>query len=82
MRKIHYSFKPGLQQLKVSDVPKAKEELKKVLPSRSGMAHEETLRRRSIDWPNIPLCMIKAINEVFEKFNVPPEKVWNEWQTE
>ena len=80
VEKTHYSFKPGIKQLRIVDVNSCKEELMSIISMRK-KAQPATLRRRMNDWENIPLPMFEGINSVFSKYGVSKEDVWKIWTT-
>ena len=82
MIKFHFSFKPGMNELKVSDIQKVSEEIRKLISMKGEVATIETFRRRAYDWPNIPVPMKEGIDKIFRKYKVPKEKVWKTWQTQ
>lgn len=74
MEKLHYSFMPGLWELKVSDVEEAKKEIMKVISEKE--LSRTQFWRRSTDWVNIPAHIKLGIENVFEKYGVQKEDVW------
>lgn len=74
MEKLHYSFTPGLRELKVSEIEEAKKEIMKMI-SKKELSRTQ-FWRRSRDWVNIPAHIKLEIEKVFERYGVKKEDVW------
>lgn len=73
IQKVHYSFKPGFDLLKYSQIPAAKAELKQVL----GLKYDTTFYKKRKDYPNIPAFIKEKIKEIFSKYGVDKRDIWD-----
>lgn len=71
--KVHYSFRPGFDTLKSSDVPAVKAELKEVM----GIKFDTEFYRKRNDYPNIPAFVKERIEKVFSKYGVSVRDIWS-----
>lgn len=71
--KVHYSFRPGFDTLKSSDVPAVKAELKEVM----GIKFDTEFYRKRKDYPNIPAFLKEKIEKVFSKYGVSVRDIWS-----
>lgn len=76
--KKHYSFEPGINELKAKDIASAKAELQRVIFNRE--VSRQQWWRRMKDWENIPVDTKEAIENVFSKYAVPTDKIWKIWR--
>lgn len=73
IRKVHYSFRPGFNMLKLSDIPIVKAEIKEVL----GLNFDTDFYRKRKDYPNIPAFIKEDIEKIFAKYGVNKRDIWD-----
>lgn len=70
--KMNYSFAPGCGRVSKADYRNLNEELRQYLGCKS-MTHYYYKRKRYVD---IPAHIKEGIEEIFAKYNVLPEFIW------
>jgi hypothetical protein len=73
IEKVHYSCKPGFEQLKLSDIPAVKAEIKQIM----GVKYDTEFYRKRNDYPNIPSFIKEDIEAVFERYGVNKREIWS-----
>lgn len=71
--KVHYSFRPGCDMLKSSDVSAVEAELKEVM----GIKFDTEFYKKRKDYPNIPAFLKERIEKVFSKYGVNVRDIWD-----
>ena len=73
IEKVHYSCKPGFEQLKLSDIPAVKAEIKQIM----GVKYDTEFYRKRNDYPNIPAFIKEDIEAVFERYRINKREIWS-----
>lgn len=76
MEFVHYSCKPGIDLVPKKD----QDELRQGLMEIFGSPSYATYYNKINDYRNIPWHLKEAIEELFKKFGVEPEKIWEIWK--
>lgn len=73
IRKVHYSFRPGFEQLKLTDISAVKAEIKEVL----GVKYDSEFYKKRNNYPNIPAFLKEDIDKIFERYGVDKRNIWS-----
>lgn len=71
--KVNYSFLPGCGKVCKADYSQLNEELRQYLGCKT-MTHYYYKRKRYVD---IPAHIKEGIEEIFKKYNISPEEIWD-----
>lgn len=70
---FRYSFAPGFMKLTLTDAPKVKDELYRLL----GCTSNVMFCRRKNNYRNMPPVVYKGITDVFSRYGVKESDVWD-----